>query len=60
MTAKYSTQILWRLTTPKTLALSAMMFLTACASHRSKPPACDGPYSPINVTNAELIHDAQH
>ena len=58
MNGKSTLKFRWRLEMARTLPLWAILALAACASHRSKPPVCDGTYSPINAS-AGMSHDAQ-
>ncbi len=42
--------------TLKIWALEFFLALGACASHQAKPPACEGPYTPINTPAASDSH----
>jgi hypothetical protein len=46
------------LLTRSTLVL-ALATLTACATHRSDPPQCKGPFTPINQSSSVVSNGPQ-
>ncbi len=42
--------------TLKVWTFGFFLALAACASHQAKPPACEGPYTPLNAPTAADSH----
>ena len=38
------------------IAVLTTVGIAACATHRSDPPQCKGPFTPINPTSAVVSH----
>jgi hypothetical protein len=49
----------WRGVVSRWTLMLALSSLAACATHRSEPPQCKGPFTPINQSSSVVSNGSQ-
>jgi hypothetical protein len=49
----------WRGAVSRWTLMLALASIAACATHRSQPPECKGPFTPINQSSSAVSNGSQ-